>query len=55
MLHGLGIETGVDLAEVVAIGQWATKRLEQRLDSKVNESMTNPHMTYFSQVSQARA
>ncbi|MBI3796926.1 MAG: hydroxymethylglutaryl-CoA lyase [Deltaproteobacteria bacterium] len=55
MLHGLGIETGVDLAEVVAIGQWATKRLEQRLDSKVNESMSNPHMTYFSQVSQARA
>src|SRR5262245_20460435 len=55
MLNGLGIETGVDLDKVVAIGQWATKRLEHRLDSKVNESMTNPHMTYFSKVSHARA
>jgi hydroxymethylglutaryl-CoA lyase len=51
MLNGLGIETGVDLDKVVAIGQWATKSLEHRLDSKVNESMTNPHMTYFSKVS----
>ncbi|MBI3301884.1 MAG: hydroxymethylglutaryl-CoA lyase [Deltaproteobacteria bacterium] len=51
MLNGLGIETGVDLDKVVAIGQWATKTLDHRLDSKVAESMTNPNMTYFSKVS----
>lgn len=50
MLNGLGIETGVDLDKVVAIGQWVTKSLNHRLDSKVNESMTNPNMTYFSKV-----
>ena len=51
MLNGLGIETGVDLDKVVAIGQWVTKYLNHPLDSKVNESMTNPNMTYFSKVS----
>jgi hydroxymethylglutaryl-CoA lyase len=51
MLNGLGIETGVDLDKAVAIGQWATKALDHRLDSKVNESMSNPNMTYFSKVS----
>jgi hydroxymethylglutaryl-CoA lyase len=51
MLNGLGIETGVDLDKVVTIGQWATTTLGHRLDSKVNESMSNPHMTYFSKVS----
>lgn len=50
MLNGLGIETGVDLDKAVAIGQWATRALDHRLDSKVNESMTNPHMTYFAKV-----
>ncbi len=35
MLHGLGIETGVDLMKAVAIGQWATKAMNHRLDSKV--------------------
>jgi hydroxymethylglutaryl-CoA lyase len=55
MLNGLGIETGVDLARVVAIGQWVTKGLDHRLDSKLNESITNPHMTYFGKVSSARA
>jgi len=51
LLNGLGIETGVDLDKVVAIGQWVTKYLNHRLDSKVNESMTNPNMTYFNKVS----
>jgi len=55
MLNGLRIETGVDLARVVAIGQWVTKGLDHRLDSKLNESITNPHMTYFGKVSTARA
>jgi len=50
MLHGLGVETGVNLEKAVAIGQWVTKSLNHRLDSKVNESMTNPHMTYFGKV-----
>jgi hydroxymethylglutaryl-CoA lyase len=50
MLHGLGVETGVNLEKAVAIGQWVTKSLNHRLDSKVNESMTNPHMTYFEKV-----
>lgn len=50
MLHGLGIDTGVNLEKAVAIGQWVTKSLNHRLDSKVNESMTNPHMTYFGKV-----
>ncbi|HEV8714281.1 MAG TPA: hydroxymethylglutaryl-CoA lyase [Candidatus Binatia bacterium] len=54
MLNGLGIESGVDLDKVVAIGQWATQSLDHRLDSKVNESMTNPHMTYFHKVGHAR-
>lgn len=50
LLHGLDIETGVNLEKAVAIGQWVTKSLNHRLDSKVNESMTNPHMTYFGKV-----
>ncbi|MBI3756686.1 MAG: hydroxymethylglutaryl-CoA lyase [Deltaproteobacteria bacterium] len=50
MLNGLGIETGVDLSKAVAIGQWATKAMNHRLDSKVNESMNNPGMTYFGKV-----
>jgi hydroxymethylglutaryl-CoA lyase len=50
MLKGLDIETGVNLEKAVAIGQWVTKSLNHRLDSKVNESMTNPHMTYFGKV-----
>jgi hydroxymethylglutaryl-CoA lyase len=54
LLNGLGIETGADLDKVVAIGQWATQSLDHRLDSKVNESMTNPHMTYFHKVGHAR-
>jgi isopropylmalate/homocitrate/citramalate synthase len=52
MLNGLGIETGINLKKVVEIGQWATQTLNHRLDSKVGESMTNPHMTYFSKVDQ---
>jgi hydroxymethylglutaryl-CoA lyase len=50
MLNGLGIESGIDLNKAVAIGQWATKAMNHRLDSKVNESMSNPNMTYFSKV-----
>lgn len=50
MLNGLGIDSGVDLNKAVAIGQWATKAMNHRLDSKVNESMSNPNMTYFAKV-----
>lgn len=52
MLNGLGIESGVDLQKAVAIGQWATKAMNHRLDSKVNESMSNPNMTYFAKAGQ---
>lgn len=37
MLNGLGIETGVDLDKVVAIGQWATKTLDHRLCSLLGQ------------------
>ncbi len=50
MLNGLGIDSGVDLNKAVAIGQWATSAMNHRLDSKVNESMSNPNMTYFAKV-----
>ena len=50
MLNGLGIETGVDLNQAVAIGKWATEALHHRLDSKLGEAMTNPNMTYFEKV-----
>lgn len=50
MLNGLGIDSGVDLKKAVAIGQWATQAMNHRLDSKVNESMSNPNMTYFAKV-----
>src|SRR5581483_6321338 len=39
MLNGLGIASGVDLQKAVEIGQWATKAMSHRLDSKVNESI----------------
>lgn len=51
MLNGMGIETGVHLDTVVEIGRWATQAVQRPLDSKVGESMTNPHMTYFDKVS----
>jgi hydroxymethylglutaryl-CoA lyase len=52
MLNGLGVESGVDLNKAVAIGQWAVKAMNHRLDSKVNESMNNPNMTYFAKAAQ---
>jgi hydroxymethylglutaryl-CoA lyase len=50
MLNGLGVESGVDLQKAVEIGQWATKAMSHRLDSKVNEAISNPNMTYFAKV-----
>ena len=54
MLNGLGIETGVDLDQAVAIGKWATEAMNHRFDSKLGEAMTNPNMTYFEKVAHER-
>ena len=39
MLRGLGIETGVDLDELVKIGQWICRILEREPSSKVNRAI----------------
>src|SRR5499426_843719 len=38
MLHGLGIETGVDLDTLVDIGQWISAFLKRTSSSKVNKA-----------------
>ena len=38
MLHGLGIETGVDLAKLVGIGRWISGVLGRAPASKVNRA-----------------
>jgi hydroxymethylglutaryl-CoA lyase len=40
MLHGLGIETGVDLAKLVGIGQWICGVLRREPSSKVNRALS---------------
>jgi len=40
MLHGLGMETGVDLDELVDIGRWICALLHREPSSKVNRAMT---------------
>src|SRR4051794_16471332 len=40
MLHGLGMETGVDLDELVDIGRWICAVLHREPSSKVNRAMT---------------
>ncbi|MFL6570889.1 MAG: hydroxymethylglutaryl-CoA lyase [Burkholderiales bacterium] len=40
MLHGLGMETGVDLGELVDIGRWICAVLRREPSSKVNRAMT---------------
>lgn len=39
MLNGLGIETGVDLEQLVATGEWITAQLGRRNGSKVGQAM----------------
>lgn len=39
LLNGLGVETGVDLKRVIAIGRWICKELNQSVDSKVSDAM----------------
>jgi len=38
MLHGLGMKTGVDLAQLVAIGRWICAALGRDTSSKVNKA-----------------
>jgi hydroxymethylglutaryl-CoA lyase len=40
MLHGLGIETGVDLDKLVGIGQWICGLLDKQPSSKVNKALS---------------
>jgi hydroxymethylglutaryl-CoA lyase len=39
MLHGLGIETGVDLDKLVEIGQWICSALGKEPASKAGRAM----------------
>jgi hydroxymethylglutaryl-CoA lyase len=39
MLHGLGIDTGVDLDQLVEIGRWICTVLRREPSSKVNRAM----------------
>jgi hydroxymethylglutaryl-CoA lyase len=40
MLHGLGVETGVDLGKLVGIGQWICGVLGREPSSKVNKALS---------------
>lgn len=39
MLQGMGIETGIDLAELVKVGKWISQKLNRVNDSKVGLAM----------------
>lgn len=39
MLHGMGIETGVDLDDVVDTGQWIASKLQRRADSRAGNAL----------------
>lgn len=41
MLHGLGLETGVDLQKLIETGHWISEKLERRNESKVGRSGSN--------------
>ncbi|XP_062551977.1 hydroxymethylglutaryl-CoA lyase, mitochondrial [Armigeres subalbatus] len=45
MLHGLGIETGIDLLKLVNVGKFICEQLGRQSESKVNRAMrkTNPN------------
>ncbi|XP_050078832.1 hydroxymethylglutaryl-CoA lyase, mitochondrial [Anopheles maculipalpis] len=45
MLHGLGIETGIDLPKLVNVGKYICDKLQRQSESKVNRAMrkTNPN------------
>ena len=40
MLHGLGIETGIDLDALVAVSQWVSRQLGKPLNSRVTTALT---------------
>lgn len=41
MLHGMGLQTGVDLQKLVNVGQFISKVLKKPTDSKVNKALYN--------------
>jgi len=42
MLHGLGIETGIDLAKLADTGRWLASKLGRETGSKVGKALANP-------------
>jgi len=42
MLHGLGLETGIDLTELARTGDWISKQLQRPNNSKAGLALTNP-------------
>lgn len=42
MLHGLGIQTGVDLAKVIDVGEFVSRVLDRPTSSKVARAMRPP-------------
>ncbi|XP_058058799.1 hydroxymethylglutaryl-CoA lyase, mitochondrial [Anopheles bellator] len=47
MLHGLGIDTGIDLARLVNVGKFICEKLERPSESKVNRAMRNTNPNTF--------
>ena len=39
MLHGLGVETGIDLQELINVGKFICDALDRQSESKVNRAM----------------
>jgi len=39
MLHGMGIETGIDLSQLAATGRWISEQLERPNGSKVGRAL----------------
>ena len=40
LLNGLGIETGIDFAQVVATGQWISTILERKAYTRAGNAVT---------------
>ena len=41
MLHGLGLETGIDLAALASTGDWISNQLQRPNNSKAGQALTN--------------
>ncbi len=45
MLHGLGLETGIDLPELARTGDWISKQLQRPNNSKAGLALNTPKLT----------